>query len=115
MVVIVVAVAELIFNSSRNWSKERKGKGGEVEVKSLAHRVILTTPETSLKHLLETFKRRRKHMAVVMDTEHKKPLGICTLEDVLEVIFGPIHEESLSDDELNVDDLMLEIGKIHNG
>ena len=90
-------------------------KRNDVMVKSLAHRVILTTPETSLKHLLETFKRRRKHMAVVMDSKNKQPLGICTLEDVLEVIFGPIHEESLSDDELNIDDLMIEIGKHHNG
>ena len=35
-------------------------KRNEVEVTGSQ---ILTTPETSLKHLLETFKRRRKHMA----------------------------------------------------
>ncbi len=91
-----------------------EAKRCDVAVSSLTHRVIITTPDTSLKHLLETFKRRRKHMAVVMDADHKTPLGICTLEDVLEVIFGPIHEESLSDDELHIDDLMTKIGEDHD-
>lgn len=85
----------------------------DVAVKSLAHRVILTTADTSLRHLLETFKRRRKHMAIVMDPIDKCPIGLCTLEDVLEVIFGPIHEESVGDGDLNIEDLKLEIGEIH--
>ena len=85
----------------------------DLAVKSLAHRVVLTTADTSLRHLLETFKRRRKHMAIVMDPIENYPIGICTLEDVLEVIFGPIHEESVSDGELNIEDLKLEIGEIH--
>ena len=80
-------------------------------VKSIAHRVVFTTKETSLGQLLETFKRKKKHMAIVLEENGNQPIGICTLEDVLEVIFGPIHEESLSDGELTAEDLFNQIGE----
>lgn len=103
----------LIFHESEDQSNTEVD-AGQLAVKSLAHRVVLTTKEMSLRQLLETFKSRRKHLAVVMDNTQKTPIGICTLEDVLEVIFGPIHEESIGDDELHADDLKLHIGEIYD-
>jgi putative hemolysin len=67
-------------------------------VKTIAHRPVFTTPQTSLVQLLDIFKRTRKHLAVVINHTSGDVLGLCTLEDVLEVIFGPIHEESMSED-----------------
>lgn len=81
---------------------------------SLAHTVVFTEANRPLGHLLETFKRRRKHMAIVVSPEGGEPLGICTLEDALEVIFGPIHEESLSDGELHADELLRKIGESYD-
>ncbi len=83
-------------------------------VGTLAHSVVITHADTSLVHLLETFKRRRKHMAIVVDPDRAEPLGICTLEDILEVMFGPIHEESISDGELHIDDLQLDVEVGHD-
>jgi len=42
--------------------------------------------------LLREFQRRKVHFAVVAD-EFGEPVGIITLEDVLEELFGDIHEE----------------------
>ena len=35
---------------------------------------------------------KRNHMAVVVD-ERQEPVGLCTLEDLLEELFGPIDED----------------------
>lgn len=78
------------------WSPDSDPESLSQHVKHIAHRPVFTTPQTSLVHLLDVFKRTRKHLAVVIDHTSGEVLGLCTLEDVLEVIFGPIHEESLS-------------------
>ena len=68
-------------------------------VRSLVHRVVETTADKTHDQLLDTFKKNRKHLAIVYDSDRTELLGICTLEDILEVLFGPISEESISEDE----------------
>jgi CBS domain containing-hemolysin-like protein len=44
-------------------------------------------------HLLERFRQRREHLALVID-EYGGTMGVVTLEDVLEVLTGPILDET---------------------
>lgn len=60
-------------------------------LETLIHRCLFTTPLTKLNTLMERFKRDRKHFAVVLNAQGI-PVGVCTLEDLLEVLFGPIEE-----------------------
>lgn len=61
------------------------------------HRIVsepLVVPESvPLNSLLRTFKRVRRHLAIVVD-EYGDVQGIVTLEDVLEEIVGDIEDES---------------------
>ena len=59
----------------------------------------MVVPETQhLDKLLNDFKKRRTHMAVVID-EYGNLVGLVTMEDVLEQIVGEIEDESDVDDE----------------
>lgn len=54
---------------------------------------VLVVPETKvLTELLEEFKERKRHMAVVVD-EFGSTAGVITVEDVLEQIVGEIEDE----------------------
>jgi len=54
---------------------------------------VLVVPETKvLTELLEEFKQRRRHMAVVVD-EFGSTAGVVTVEDILEQIVGEIEDE----------------------
>jgi CBS domain containing-hemolysin-like protein len=44
-------------------------------------------------HLLERFRRQREHLALVID-EYGGTMGVVTLEDVLEILTGPILDET---------------------
>jgi len=56
-------------------------------------RQVLVVPETkSLTDLLEEFKQRRRHLAIVVD-EFGSTSGVITVEDVLEQIVGEIEDE----------------------
>lgn len=53
----------------------------------------LYVPETKMLNvLLRDFKQRRQHMAIVVD-EYGGTSGLITLDDILEEIFGDIHDE----------------------
>lgn len=60
-------------------------------LETLVHDCLFTTPLTKLNTLMDRFKRDRKHFAVVLNARGI-PVGVCTLEDLLEVLFGPIEE-----------------------
>jgi putative hemolysin len=54
---------------------------------------VLVVPETKvLTELLEEFKERKRHMAVVVD-EFGSTAGVVTVEDVLEQVVGEIEDE----------------------
>src|ERR1700675_2291460 len=54
---------------------------------------VLVVPETKvLTELLEEFKERKRHLAVVVN-EFGSPAGVITVEDVLEQIVGEIEDE----------------------
>jgi putative hemolysin len=56
-------------------------------------REVLVVPETKpVNDLLEEFKRRKRHLAVVVD-EFGSTVGLITVEDVLEQIVGEIEDE----------------------
>jgi CBS domain containing-hemolysin-like protein len=56
-------------------------------------REVLVVPETKpLTDLLEEFKRRKRHLAVVVD-EFGSTAGVVTVEDVLEELVGEIEDE----------------------
>lgn len=61
-------------------------------VKSLIAKPMIVTPQTNLSALFRRFKKTKVHMAVVTDRAGQA-VGIITLEDVLEAIFGEIEDE----------------------
>ena len=54
---------------------------------------LFTLPTTPAAALLSDLKDRRFHMAVVVDSGGRA-IGICTMEDLLEELFGPISDAS---------------------
>jgi CBS domain containing-hemolysin-like protein len=54
---------------------------------------VLVVPETKvLAELLDEFKKRRRHLAVVVD-EFGSTAGVITVEDILEQLVGDIEDE----------------------
>lgn len=69
-----------------------KDKRKKFDLKKLLHKP-LNIPETMpLDELLLEFKKRRQHLAIVID-EYGGVAGIVTMEDVLEEIVGDINDE----------------------
>jgi len=71
-------------------SFNRKRQSGEsVELKNLFHRPLFVNPSIALETLLKEFQRTHLHMAIVKDS-NKSVVGIVTMDDVLEELFGEI-------------------------
>ena len=68
-----------------------------ISLKELLRDVHFVPESKKIDALLDEFKRRRLHMAVVVD-EFGGTAGIVTLEDVIEEIFGEISDEFDSED-----------------
>ena len=61
-----------------------------VELKDLPLEKIIKIPLTKrIDDLMEVFQKSRKHIALVLD-EHGGVVGVVTMEDVIEEVFGKI-------------------------
>ena len=64
-------------------------------------REVLYTPEdVKVSHMLEVFRKERRHMAIVVD-EYGGTSGLVTMEDLLEEIVGDIEDEYDEDEQLH--------------
>lgn len=68
-------------------------------VRELARRILIVPENKPLQNLLTEFKRRKTHMAVVID-EHGGTEGMVTFEDLLEELVGDIADEHDIEEEM---------------
>ena len=78
----------------RDILRERKSWNNNNPLSKLHFKKILKVPiNQPIDNLLDTFKETRQHMAIVMD-EYGWVAGVTTIEDIIEEIFGEIHDET---------------------
>lgn len=72
--------------------KYDKVKNSDLKIKELMKETYFVPTTKTLVELLEEFKRKQSHMAIIID-EYGGTLGIVTIEDLLEEIVGEIRDE----------------------
>mgnify|MGYP005627651931 CR=1 FL=1 len=78
----------------RDLVRELKAENSDTLLKDIHFKPIIKVPlNQPLDILLETFRQKRQHIAIVMD-EYGGVAGIVTLEDVVEQILGDLHDET---------------------
>ena len=65
---------------------------GSPDLRSVVREAVIVPPRARVDALLRTLRRARQQMAIVVD-EYGRPVGIATLEDILEEIVGEIEDE----------------------
>ncbi len=68
------------------------GRVSAMKISQIMHDVLVVPETKVLTELLEEFKERKRHLAVVVD-EFGSTAGVITVEDVLEQIVGEIEDE----------------------
>lgn len=71
----------------------------DVDIRKVARPPFFIPETKNLEELLQEFKRRRVHIAIVID-EYGGTSGLITIEDLLEQIVGDIQDEYDSEEEL---------------
>jgi putative hemolysin len=67
-------------------------EAGNLDWKSIIRPAITIAPTDSALRVMRHLQERRHHMAIVVDKQ-KHPIGIVTLEDIIEEIVGDIYDE----------------------
>lgn len=92
-----------------------KGSGGEQRARDMMREAIFVPQSARVDTLLEAFRARRQHIAIVLD-EYGGTAGVVTLEDLLEEIVGEVSDpfdtqpdeiEALADGSALIDGLTL--------
>ena len=78
-----------------------------VDLKSIARKAFVTSPETLLEQLLTDLRRRRVHMALVQDAAGQLS-GLITMEDIIEQLVGSIEDEFEREAPMRLGDLLTE-------
>ncbi|MDX2151268.1 MAG: hemolysin family protein [Bryobacteraceae bacterium] len=76
----------------RRRSNERRRQVPAFDLRSLLHRPLVVPESKPANQLIEDFRQDRQHLALVVD-EFGTVVGLVTLEDVLEQVFGEIEDE----------------------
>lgn len=75
-----------------------KGHTTEIQVKELIREAYFVPETKSIIEILEEFKAKKVHMAIVLD-EYGGTVGVLTIEDLLEEIVGEIRDEFDTEEE----------------
>ena len=68
-------------------------RGGDIKLRAIAKKPLFTSRESSIGELFREMKRRRQHMAIVVN-EFGVTEGLVTLENLIEEIVGEIRDEA---------------------
>jgi CBS domain containing-hemolysin-like protein len=68
-------------------------------ISTLAKKALFTPESKSISHLLQEFRSKHNHLAVVVD-EYGGTKGVITIEDILEEIVGEIEDEYDDDEQI---------------
>jgi CBS domain containing-hemolysin-like protein len=77
---------------SANNPQGSSGRLTDMKISQLMHDALVVPETKPLAELLEEFKDRKRHMAIVVD-EFGSTAGIITVEDILEQLVGEIEDE----------------------
>ncbi|MBO4412365.1 MAG: HlyC/CorC family transporter [Lachnospiraceae bacterium] len=76
-----------------NWLLKALSEDQNADIRALMKEPLFIYRTTKLPQVLDTLKKARQHLAVVVD-EYSGTLGVVTMEDVLEEIVGDIWDET---------------------